>query len=149
MQLSFNSQGKQHLYISANQLRNSAIKIDQPSFKVSQTTQGLVVSMFGLYDKFPQTLQAIINTDEQLNNLNISIHNLTAKASDGTQWSLNQPQPITLSDMKITSGPLLFSSTKDQKLFFNGEYDILNDSWWVENEAKNVNFAINSQGIID
>ncbi len=149
VQLSFNSQGKQQLYVSATQFRNSAIKVEQPSLKMSQTAQGLVVNMFGLYEQFPQTIQAIINTDEKLKNITLAIHNFTARGSDGTQWSLNQSQPITFSGMKITSGPLLFSSTKDQKLFFNGEYDILKDSWWVENEAKNVNFSINSQGIID
>ncbi|MEC7030299.1 MAG: translocation/assembly module TamB domain-containing protein [Pseudomonadota bacterium] len=147
VQLSYNSQGKQQVYLTASQLRNSALKIEQPSLKVATIEEGFILNVFGLSDQLPQTLQATMTS--QGNAFQILINQFTARSHDGSLWSIDQPLPIIIDTDGISSGPISFTSSKNQSLFINGKYNFHSADWWVENKVKNFEFSVNSQGLID
>lgn len=148
LQLSYDSTSRNTFYLSAAQLRNPLLLINQPSISLQRIDTGIYELLaLGLYNDAPQTLLTkVITSNEQTS---ISFDKFNISTGDRAQWELQQPKPFVLTEKIFELPEITLTASNQQSITLSGQYDLNSHQWSLAHATESLLLAFNSQGIVD
>lgn len=148
LQLSYDSTSKNTFYLSAAQLRNPLLLINQPSVSIQRKETGIYELLaLGLYNDAPQTLLTKVSTLDDKTAISFDKFNIST--GDRAQWELKQPKPFVLTDKVFELPQITLTASNQQSITLSGEYDLETHQWTLAHATESLHLAFNSQGIVD
>lgn len=148
VQLSYDSTSDNILYISASQLRNPLLLVNQPSISIEKNNESSYnLLALGIYNDIPQTVVAKSTQDGLIST--VSIEKLNISTNNKTEWKLQQNDPMLIDSESITLPKTTVTSNNGQSFSASGNYDWHNNDWLLTHHAEDLILSFNSQGVID
>ncbi|MCP8352444.1 translocation/assembly module TamB [Candidatus Synchoanobacter obligatus] len=147
LQLSYDSHAKDWLYVSATQLRNPLLAIDNPSLKIQQNGTTHNVTGLGLQNDIPQ--QLLLNINNRSGQWEVMTNKFLIGQNRNQQWSLSQKAPAIFNKKHLQVPSLTLSKSSEESMTLSGEYNFLDHSWVINSKVNNLTLRLNSQNIVD